>query len=120
MDNNFNFNETRNMLGAMTRLAERFTSNGFLICASLEDIRLGRIGFHVTYKNDHGTMESQNLWTKLSNGDPTRWDGVLRTPQGREWVAVSNALGYPLWQCHDPRDAPSTNRKPWSEDLVRC
>ncbi len=107
------------MLGHMYDFAVDNCSPG-IKCVPLEDVGRNRIGFEVTiYDSDIAQSVTRDFWTKLQENSP--WNAVLRTPQGRDWVAVSNSNGYPLWGLSDPSTEPSCGQKyPWYKELEKC
>jgi hypothetical protein len=78
-------------------------------CLPLEDIRRGKIGFVITKRRER---RERKFWVRLSNSGLKYWGDVLRTPQGRDWVASG---GSNLWRLLSPK----TDYR-WTEDLVKC
>ncbi len=78
-------------------------------CEALEDIRRGKIGFVITKRRER---RKRKFWVRLSSSGLKNWGDVLRTPQGRDWVASG---GSKLWRLLSPK----TDFR-WTDDLVRC
>jgi hypothetical protein len=111
------------MLSDMATFADKDYSPDHIDCKPLEDIPAGRIGFRITVypdEVDERYTETKEFWTHL--GDDcvvSPWRDVLRTPQGRDWVATTDPFGYYLWRCKDPKEGRN-NFKPWSDNLLKC
>ncbi len=110
------FTHVLDMFDAMATFARRDEFPAPIRCSPLEDIRRGLIGFKVTIEVEDIDY-AKEFWSPLS-GHETNWHGLLRTPQGRDWVANATIDGE-LWRRSNPRHA-STTRRYWSDDLLKC